>query len=322
MKSDRVPSAAEILNIDHGWPVAVVSCSAGRISVRIPNVSVTTSVVTRCSTTAGRGHRDEEPVVTVDQGELHDEELGQVDLVGVELAEVGDAVLERPPAAVGHAAERDVQRQEVEAGVGGCLRRRAESVAGAEAERVPVQVPPAEAVRLEHHGPAGLRGRGLDRERVAEVLTLPGPVAGSLNALSRNVTKSPMTAATAGSLACGGSGGSGMPPAAAVTAARYSASPSVTRPAASARARSPAAPARAGAGSVAATRKAARKAAMTAGGSLIAPAVPAAAMRRSKYRPDWIEPRNLNWAGPRSTCASSGRVVSNGTAAVPGGPGR
>ena len=84
------------------------------MTVRTPKVSVTTSVVTRSSVPIGRGHGNREPVVAVDQRELHHQQLGEVNVVGIELTEVGDCVLEVPPARIGHAAKNHMVGQEVE----------------------------------------------------------------------------------------------------------------------------------------------------------------------------------------------------------------
>ena len=55
MKSDRTP-LPESLNIDHGVsPALTVVSSEDRISVLTPNVSVTTSVVTRLKSPGGTG---------------------------------------------------------------------------------------------------------------------------------------------------------------------------------------------------------------------------------------------------------------------------
>ena len=71
-----------------------------------------------------RWHRDVEPVVAVDQGELHDQQGGEIGLGGLERTVVGGRVLELPPAGRGHAAEGDVVRQEVERLDGGRGRSR------------------------------------------------------------------------------------------------------------------------------------------------------------------------------------------------------
>ena len=69
--------------------------------MRTPNVSVTTSVVTRLKVPGGgpatpeiptvMGTGTGVPMITPNQRELHDQQFGQVHVLGVELPEIGDA---------------------------------------------------------------------------------------------------------------------------------------------------------------------------------------------------------------------------------------
>ena len=83
--------------------------------------------------------RDQEPVIRVDQRELHQQKLRQVRCGRLHGTKISLAVLERPPARIGHALECDRRRQQ------GADRHlftrigRAAETAGREIEGVPIQ---------------------------------------------------------------------------------------------------------------------------------------------------------------------------------------
>ena len=51
--------------------------------------------------------RNDEPVVRVDERELHEEQLREIRGAGVDVAEVGRVIFECPPAGVGHSRKGD-----------------------------------------------------------------------------------------------------------------------------------------------------------------------------------------------------------------------
>ena len=115
MKSERLPDCPESLNIDHGVSPA--------IDLRLLRGPYQRSHAERVGhyqrrhafqRADRRGHWDGEPVVAVDQRELHHQQLGKIHVIGIQLAEIGDRVLEIPPARVRHAAKQDMVGRKIE----------------------------------------------------------------------------------------------------------------------------------------------------------------------------------------------------------------
>jgi hypothetical protein len=119
--------------------------------------------------------RDQEPVVPVNQDEVHQDEASEIPLLGLDLAEVHRAGLEAPPASVRHAPEPHGGRDDARGRGRDRRERRLEPRRRhrPKIEGVPVEVSLASGVSRQDRGPSG-RGDSDHVEGMGEPPGIPG----------------------------------------------------------------------------------------------------------------------------------------------------